>query len=166
MTVYVDNARIPARVGRINARWSHLFADTQDELHAFAASIGLKRTWFQPGTPIDGKPSRHWHYDVTDAKRAAAINAGAQPVSIRDYRVIINARDRLTRIPEGQWACQLCGAAYFGACPDEDGLCETCRALVDEPVCDHCGRADCECWKLDSTGPATTREIPAYEWEW
>ncbi len=65
----------------------------------------------------------------------------------------------------GEWGCAQCGAAFFGA-PPEDGLCETCRALVDELVCDHCGRADCECWKLDSTGPATTREIPAYEWEW
>jgi hypothetical protein len=23
MTVYVDNARIPARIGRVSARWSH-----------------------------------------------------------------------------------------------------------------------------------------------
>jgi hypothetical protein len=130
MTVYVDNARIPARVGRISARWSHLFADTQDELHAFAASIGLKRSWFQPGRPIGGKPSRHWHYDVTDAKRAAAIKAGARPVSIRDYPAIIGARDQLTRIPDDQWACERCGAAWFGA-PPGDGLCPPCRAGQD-----------------------------------
>ncbi|WP_375539284.1 DUF4031 domain-containing protein [Mycolicibacterium sp. CBMA 335] len=40
MTVYVDDMRMPARVGRIEARWSHLIADTDVELHAFAASIG------------------------------------------------------------------------------------------------------------------------------
>lgn len=71
MTVYVDDMRLPARVGRIEARWSHLMADTDDELHAFAASIGLRRSWAQyPGT---------WksHYDVTDSKRAQAIRAGA-----------------------------------------------------------------------------------------
>jgi hypothetical protein len=30
MAVYVDHARIPAQVGRIRARWSHLSADSQD----------------------------------------------------------------------------------------------------------------------------------------
>jgi hypothetical protein len=62
------------------------------------------------------------------------------------------------------WACGRCGFAWFGPVPD-DGLCESCRP-VDEPVCDHCYRVDCECWKLDDTRAATTREIPAYEWEW
>lgn len=101
MTVYVDNARIPARVGRIRARWSHLFADTQEELHAFALSIGLKRTWFQPGRPVNGRPSRHWHYDVTESKRQAAIAAGAKPLDdIREYMAIIDVRDGITRTPE------------------------------------------------------------------
>jgi hypothetical protein len=67
--------------------------------------------------------------------------------------------------PADEWSCDYCGAAFFGPCPD-DGLCETCRAADLEPVCTGCGRGDCECWKLDSTGPAVTREIPAYEWEW
>ena len=97
MAVYVDDARIPARVGRIRARWSHLFADSQDELHAFAHSIGLKRAWFQPGKPIGGKPSRLWHYDVTEAMRARAIATGAQPVGIREFREIIDRRDGVTR---------------------------------------------------------------------
>ena len=97
MAVYVDDARIPARVGRIRARWSHLFADSQDELHAFAQSIGLKRAWFQPGKPIGGKPSRLWQYDVTDAMRVSAIATGAQPVGIREFREIIDRRDGVTR---------------------------------------------------------------------
>jgi hypothetical protein len=130
VTVYVDDARIPARVGRITGRWSHLFADTQDELHTFAASIGLQRSWFQPGRPTGGQPSRHWHYDVTDTRRAAAITAGARPVSIRQYRTIINARDQAARIPQGQWACQRCGAAYFGT-PPEDGRCPACHPGED-----------------------------------
>lgn len=93
MTVYVDDSHIPARVGRLNARWSHLFADTQDELHAFAASIGLKRSWFQPGKPRpDGTPSHLWHYDVTDSKREQAIHAGAQPVTWREAAEIMRRR--------------------------------------------------------------------------
>ena len=92
MTVYVDDARIPARVGRHDSRWSHLIADSQDELHAFAASIGLKRSWFQPGRPVAGKPSHLWHYDVTDGKRQQAIAAGAVPVTWREMGDITRAR--------------------------------------------------------------------------
>jgi Protein of unknown function (DUF4031) len=93
MTVYVDNYRVPATVGRIKGRWSHLFADTQEELHEFAQSIGLKRSWFQPGKPICGKPSRHWHYDVTDSMQDRAIKAGARAVDIREYAGIVAARE-------------------------------------------------------------------------
>jgi hypothetical protein len=100
VTVYVDNARIPATVGRTKGRWSHLFADSQDELHTFAQGIGLKRSWFQPGTPIGGKPSRHWHYDVTDSMRARAIRAGAKPVDLREYAGIVAARKAPETPPE------------------------------------------------------------------
>lgn len=68
MTVYVDDARIAWR-GR---RWCHLQADTLEELHAFAANIGLKREWFQEGT----RPEAH-HYDVSETVRSDAIKAGA-----------------------------------------------------------------------------------------
>ena len=96
MAVYVDDARIPAQVGRIRARWSHLFAGSQDELHAFAQGIGLRRAWFQPATSYGGKPSRLWHYDVTESKRQAAIRAGARPVGPREFRAIIDRRDGMT----------------------------------------------------------------------
>jgi hypothetical protein len=95
MTVYVDDARIPARVGRIRGRWSHLFADSQEELHAFAERLGLQRSWFQPGTPYGGVPSRHWHYDVTESKRTEAIRLGAVAVTMRDSVDIKRRRDGL-----------------------------------------------------------------------
>ena len=84
MAVYVDNANIPARVanGRVvhDSRWSHLFADTQEELHQFAAQLGLRRSYFQPGRPrSDGSPSPHWHFDLTVGKRQQAIRLGASP---------------------------------------------------------------------------------------
>jgi Protein of unknown function (DUF4031) len=81
MTVYVDDWRQPARVGRITARWSHLTVGPYDdlaELHRFAASIGLRRSWFQD------KPWPYAHYDVTDAKRRAAITAGAVSITWRE----------------------------------------------------------------------------------
>jgi hypothetical protein len=93
MTVYVDNFRVPATVGRLRARWSHLTADTHDELHAFAQSIGLRRAWFQ-GQCKHGRcvPCPHWHYDVTDTKRQEAIGAGAKPIDLRAMGALMSAR--------------------------------------------------------------------------
>jgi len=94
MTVYVDNARIPARVGRVSGRWSHLTADTQDELHGFAAGIGLRRGWFQTckRSCHSSLPCVHWHYDVTEPRRAAAVAAGAVEIDIREMAAITSAR--------------------------------------------------------------------------
>jgi Protein of unknown function (DUF4031) len=86
MTVYVDDMRMPARVGRIGARWSHLLADTDAELHDFAAKIGLQRRWAQyPGT---------WksHYDVTDSKRREAIAKGAVPIGFASPEAVALTR--------------------------------------------------------------------------
>lgn len=72
MTIYVDDAFIPAKLpGMRPAIWCHMTADTKDELHEFARSIGLRRSWFQD------KPNGHWHYDVTKTVRAKAVKAGA-----------------------------------------------------------------------------------------
>jgi len=44
-------------------------ADTLDELHDFAARLGLRRSWFQ---------SRNYpHYDVTISVRQRALRMGA-----------------------------------------------------------------------------------------
>ena len=97
MAVYVDDASIPASV-RNGSRthtstWCHLTADTQEELHAFAAQLGLKRSYFQPGTPIGGKPSPFWHYDLTAGKRAQAVRLGAVEVGYRDMPALMRARE-------------------------------------------------------------------------
>lgn len=74
MTVYVDNMRLPARVGTITGTWSHLMADTDAELNAFAVRLGLKTSWAQhPGTALS-------HYDVTESKRRLAVALGAVPI--------------------------------------------------------------------------------------
>ncbi|MGH3934652.1 MAG: DUF4031 domain-containing protein [Pseudonocardiaceae bacterium] len=92
MTIYVDDAGVPATVGdpatgrRYRSRWCHLFSSEidQTELHAFAARIGLRRAWFQPGKRL-GQPDEHDpvkdHYDLTAGKRRHAIAAGAIAVS-------------------------------------------------------------------------------------
>lgn len=70
MTIYVDNERIEWR-GKL---WCHLVADSLDELHEFAAALGLRRSWFQ------GKAS-YPHYDVTTTVRDRALQLGAMPGS-------------------------------------------------------------------------------------
>jgi hypothetical protein len=72
MSVYVDHAFGAGDWGR----WSgggHLQAGTAEELHAFAARMGLRREWFQ-STP--GRPEKD-HYDLTGPGRDLAIRLGA-----------------------------------------------------------------------------------------
>lgn len=76
MTVYVDDMRLPARVNAVTARWSHLMADADDELHAFAKKLGLKREWAQRSGTWESHP------DVTDRLRTAAIRLGAVPIGV------------------------------------------------------------------------------------
>ena len=70
MSVYVD----PLMSCRKWPQWRwtkacHLYSDTLEELHDFAAKLGLKREWFQD----DRLP----HYDLTPNKRIEAIQNGA-----------------------------------------------------------------------------------------
>lgn len=90
MTVYVDDYRVQARVGRINARWSHMMADTLEELIEFAEQLGLRRAWLQD-------KASGVHFDVTDRVRAAAFNFGAVPIecgSDQWSRVLDEARQQ------------------------------------------------------------------------
>ena len=55
---------------------AHLTADTNDELHAFAERLGLKRAWYQPlSTP---------HYDLSPKKHYLALLLGAVLVPARE----------------------------------------------------------------------------------
>ena len=65
---------------------AHLYADSDDELVAFATRIGLLPTWLQaPGT-------YKAHFDLTKAKRAAAVAAGAIEQSQREEVRRLQAR--------------------------------------------------------------------------
>lgn len=74
MPVYIDDMQRRARVGRLDAVWSHLMADTHDELIDFARRLGLNTRWIQH----EGKPLEH--FDVTEPKRQAALRLGAIPI--------------------------------------------------------------------------------------
>lgn len=71
--VYVDDMR--ARYGRMVM--CHLLADTDEELHAMAARIGVARRWHQ------APPKHDSHYDIALSKRALAVAAGARQITWR-----------------------------------------------------------------------------------
>jgi len=70
VAILIDPPQVPGH-GRF---WSHLASDTSlEELHAFAASIGLPPRAFERD-----------HYDVPAEWYDAAVAAGALPVPSRD----------------------------------------------------------------------------------
>jgi len=101
VTVYVDNARIPATVGSTKALWCHLTADTEEELHKFAEHIGLRREWFQSRCRTkcsrEGEKCPHWHYDVVYSRRISALASGAKSVTLRELGDIIRQRREQSR---------------------------------------------------------------------
>lgn len=74
MTVYVDDMQ--ANYGRMIM--CHMMADTEDELHAMAARVGVQRKWYQGD-----------HYDIAKSKRALAVKYGAVEV---DQLFMVNLR--------------------------------------------------------------------------
>lgn len=88
MTVYVDDAYIPAKVGRHTSHWCHLFSDTSDEeLHAFADRLGLRRSYFQ--LP-DARLQTLRHYDLTRGMRFKAVSLGATEITVREAGRLMN----------------------------------------------------------------------------
>jgi hypothetical protein len=72
MPVYVDDARIPWR----GYRWSHMVADSAEELHEAAQALGIGRERAQQGRTL--------HYDLPDEWRRRAIERGvARPITWR-----------------------------------------------------------------------------------
>ncbi|MGY0201996.1 DUF4031 domain-containing protein [Leptothrix sp. BB-3] len=71
--MYVDDAEVMKR----GHAWFHLMADNIQELHEFAASIGLAPRAFHRG-------ARHPHYDVTAGQRWRALQNGATSITARD----------------------------------------------------------------------------------
>ncbi len=102
MTVYVDDMRMHAKVGTLRARWSHLLAADREELHRFAARLGLDRRWFQEKCRVEqAEQCPHWHYDVTDSKRAEAIALGAEQITLHQAGDLMRARRAAMRAAAG-----------------------------------------------------------------
>jgi hypothetical protein len=98
MAVYVDQlAKWPTTIRCFKAGRCHLTADTVEELHAFAARIGLRREWFQEHRLAP-------HYDLTPSKRKRALLAGAIFVEAKEQarrRVAARSEVRLDGVQPG-----------------------------------------------------------------
>ena len=95
MSVYVDDMMAP--FGRM--LMSHMCADTVEELHEFAAKLGLKREWFQD--------KRVPHYDVAKSTREKAIRLGAVPVEFGNepFRCVVCHRLTLACVKRMRCEC-------------------------------------------------------------
>ncbi len=81
MAIYVDDPIY--KFGRMVM--CHMLSDTDDELHAMADRIGLKRKWFQ-------KKASTPHYDICMAKRKLAVKFGAKEVNRRELVDLIRKK--------------------------------------------------------------------------
>lgn len=88
MTVYVEAIMHHGWIlqGR-RVRSCHLVADTLEELHVFAASVGMRRSWFQE--------KRLPHYDLTETRREMAVLCGAVELSRRDFVTFMRRTQKL-----------------------------------------------------------------------
>lgn len=89
MTVYVDElSHWPGAKRPFHEGSCHLTATTDDELHAFATRIGMRRAWFQEHRVAN-------HYDLTPTRRARALRLGA---------VFMPAREQIVRRRAGTFS--------------------------------------------------------------
>lgn len=74
MTVYVDTMQARFR-GMVMC---HMIADSEQELHAMAAAIGMHRKWYQRG-----------HYDISMDMKELAIRKGAREIGMRELAALV-----------------------------------------------------------------------------
>lgn len=70
MAVYIDT---PIK------GWSHMIADSVEELHIFAQGVGIKKCRYQ-----NKRGKNQPHYDVRENKYSNAINQGAIKVTRKE----------------------------------------------------------------------------------
>jgi hypothetical protein len=99
MAILVDALRPYPHAGLRYETWCHLVSDRDfDELHAFAARLGLRRAWFQGD-----------HYDLPEPVRARAVALGAEEVAVGELLLRMagprgDRRRRRALLPRGEHA--------------------------------------------------------------
>lgn len=101
MTVFIDDMYLYPMGQFRGMRMSHMIADTEDELHAIASKIGMRRSWYQGD-----------HYDVGLAKRELAVKLGAQEVTLKQLACMSAIRKRTGTLPAPADAVRLVQEDY------------------------------------------------------
>jgi hypothetical protein len=89
MTVFVDDMYLHPMGQFRHMKMSHMIGTTEDELHAMADRIGVARRWYQGD-----------HYDVSISRRAAALDLGAVPVTMRELGAMCMIRRKTGVLPD------------------------------------------------------------------
>lgn len=78
MTIFVDELKewpldfVAEGARRHGSTWCHMWTNGDiEELHRFAAGLGLRRAWFQEHQVLN-------HYDLTPNKRKLALRMGSE----------------------------------------------------------------------------------------
>jgi hypothetical protein len=74
MTVYVDTMQAPFK----GMLMCHMIADSEQELHAMAAAIGMPRKSYQRD-----------HYDISMEMKQLAIQKGARLIGMRELAALV-----------------------------------------------------------------------------
>ena len=74
MTVYVDTMQAPFK----GMLMCHMIANSEEELHAMAAAIGMQRRWYQGD-----------HYDISMERKHLAIEKGAREIGRRELAALV-----------------------------------------------------------------------------
>lgn len=86
MTVYVDAPTWTKPVKNPRKSYAHMVADTHQELHEFAAKIGVKKHFIHRAGCT--------HYDITSEQHAVAVANGATEVDTREVLRVGKLADR------------------------------------------------------------------------
>ena len=162
MAVYVDDmnlrADVPGGAHVVRGRWSHLVADSEAELRAFATQLGLRESWIQHPGQIGV------HFDVTAGKRQQAIDLGAQAVTWRE------AGEHFARQRDAQRVRERCGDIGCAEHPGDDPGAAVPEARQrhswGETTCDGrkvCFRKGCGMEAEQRWNPATNRPLVIYQ---
>ena len=93
MTVYVDDMYL-SPIGQFRRmKMSHMIADTEAELHAMAALIGMRKEWYQGD-----------HYDVALGRRRLAIGHGTVEITYRQCALMCSVRKQTGKLPKAEVA--------------------------------------------------------------
>jgi hypothetical protein len=115
MAIYVDELINYNQAPKGGARYfgngkpsCHMTTDGDvEELHRFAESIGLRRSWFQARSSTP-------HYDLTPSKRALAVQKGAVEETVQEG---VLRRIAARKEPASLGTCSRCGAPLNNVSP-------------------------------------------------